>query len=392
MDSLNAESFPVCPVWLEEEGLPRSLLERFIEKLNKGQQRLSLRLNHRNTPELYDFESENVPYRWELVQSLEREYRILTIRPERPRPGREAFENALVYFNADAEGLVRYWLNRPALAPYDVAWSNGLAIMKAQFEDGGEALREKAPLVAGKSPEQMLAAFSLIGSELQTPMTLRTLSARCFWGDSKFLDRNVDLVRALFPSLAHNVLPRPILMSVYLPQVIEHVLFVENQDSFIALTQLNLPGHALVYSAGFRGSAQRIRDTGNVAFSYLNPAGRQAALDTFESWWFYNSDNVRAWFWGDLDFSGMAILKALRQVFADTRAWEPGYAPLLTQIQQGRGHAHDSSNKSLQKDPKNTGCEFADLTLLPAMRTTDSFVDQEAVKIGELRPDLSRSG
>ena len=383
---INENGFLTRPRWFDEESLPRELLDRFLTKLEKGQ-RLSLRITPKTAPELYDFQNEDVKYLWALIKSLDKEFHILNIKIARNRPSQEIYEDAQIYFVPEQEELVRHWLNRPALDPYALVWQAELAKMKEQFEDYGQALFEKMVRVPEQGPERTLRAFARIGKELQNPVTLRAISARCFWGDSKFLDRSEDLVRALFPSVAHNLLARPILMSVYLPQSVEQVLFVENQDTFMALAQRDMIGCALVYSAGFRGSALRIREQGNAVFTYLNPIQHTNALQQFHHWWTSSEgqpSSIKPWFWGDLDFAGMAILKALRQTFPDIRSWQPGYQPLLERLNQGWGHAHESSGKSLQKDPGTTGCEFADLQLLPAMRETETFIDQEAVNVTEL--------
>ncbi len=383
---INDQGFLSRPRWLDEEPLPRDLLDRFLTKLEKGQ-RLSLRITPKTAPQLYDFQNEDVKYLWALVKSLDKEFHILNIKIARTKPGQEVYEDAQVYFVPEQEELVRHWLNRPALDPYALVWQDELAKMKEQFEDYGQALFEKMVRVPEQGPERTLRAFARMGKELQHPVTLRALSARCFWGDSKFLDRSEDLVRELFPSVAHNLLPRPILMAVHLPRTIEQILFIENQDTFIALAQRNLTGYALVYSAGFRGSALRIRESGNALFSYLNPMQHEEALRQFQSWWFNEKaaePDVKCFFWGDLDFAGMAILKALRQTFPDINAWQPGYQPLLERLRDGWGHTQDSAGKSLQKDPDLTGCEYADLQLLPAMRDTETFIDQEAVNVMEV--------
>jgi hypothetical protein len=384
MEPLTQRLFPKPPPWLEEGELPHQLLERFLTKLEQGHQRLSLRITPKTAPQLYDFQNEDVSFLWALIKSLDKEYRILTVKPARVRPGEEPYENAQLLFMPEKEELVRHWLNRPALDPYALVWQHTLTKMASRFEDGGEALAERMVRVPEQGAEQTLRAFACIKTELQEPVTLRALSARCFWGDSKFLERYEDLVRLTFPSLAHNLIPRPILMSVYLPQRLEAVLFIENQDTFIALAQ-RAPTHcALVYSAGFRGSAQRIRETGNAVFSYLNPGDHGEALAQFQNWWFQSVEEgvgsaVQTHFWGDLDFSGMAILKALLLIFPNIDAWEPGYAPMVERLKEGDGHSHDSSGKQLQKDPGDTGCPYADEVLLPVVRSEGLFLDQEAI-------------
>lgn len=372
------------PIWLDQEELPRRLLDRFLTKLEKGQ-RLSLRITSKSAPELYDFQNEDVTFLWALIKSLDNEYNVWTVKLEKTKPHQEVYEDARLIFIPEQEELVREWLNRPALDPYAMVWHDQLEKMQDQFEDRGRALAEQIVRVPEQGAERTLRAFARIGEEMKQPVTLRALAARCLWGDSKFLDRTEDLVRELFPSLVHNLSPRPLLINVHLPQRLEQVLFVENQDTFLALAAHDLPGYALVYSAGFRGSAARVREKGNAVFSFTSALQDVDQLKLFERWWLEKSSSAtKAHFWGDLDFAGMAILKALRQAFTNCQAWQPGYGPLLQRLQQGWGHSHEAAGKNLQKDPGDTGCTYADEILLPAMREQGSFVDQEAISNEEL--------
>lgn len=411
LERTDEEGFLTRPRWLDEERLPNRVLDRFLTKLESGQ-RLSMRVNSKTTPELFDFQDEDVRYQWELLKSLDKEFHILNIKLERNKAHQESYENARLYFNPDKEPLVRHWLNRPAIDPYALVWEAELAKQKHHFDDYGQALFERIVRLPDRGPEQTIKAFARIGKELQKPITLRALSARCFWGDSKFLEHNEQLVRDLFPSVEHNILPRPILMCVHLPEQLEHVLFVENQDTFLALAAANLPNYALVYSAGFRGSALRIRTPGNAVFSFMNHSNN-AIKEAFEAWWFEannkhasNKDSsnkdasnkvstinpIKTWLWGDLDFAGFTILKALRQTFSTIKAWQPGYLPMLNKLETGWGHGHEESGKGLQKDPEQTGCEFTDTVLLPAMREEGGFVDQEVVSLEELMAVLEHGG
>ncbi|SMF07512.1 hypothetical protein SAMN02745866_00563 [Alteromonadaceae bacterium Bs31] len=377
--------FRTRPRWVDEEPMVAGLLDTFLHKLEKGH-RLTMRVNSKTLPELFDFDSGENKYLWSLVKSLNNEYHIVSIRYARNKPYQEPYDNAQLVFNDEKEELVRDWLNRPALDPYALVWQDTLHKLKDRFEDHGQALSEQMIRLPDQGAEQTLRAFARIGGELQKPITLRALSARCFWGDSKFLDHREELVRALYPSACHNLLPRPVMMTVKMSSQIDRVIFVENQDSFLGLTDLALDNTTLVYCAGFRGTAARVRQRGQVSFSYTGelPGTRQQAI--FEDWWFGSSadPSIKVRFWGDLDFAGMGILKALKQVFPEVDAWRTGYTPLLERLEQGLGHEHESSGKERQKDPELTGCELADTQLLPAIREHGLFVDQEAVLAGEL--------
>jgi hypothetical protein len=92
---------------------------------------------------------------------------------------------------------------------------------------------------------------------------------------------------------------------------------------------------------------------------------------------FYSDTDVNAAFWGDLDHAGMAILSSLRTNFPSTRAWEPGYAPMLVRLDIGEGHAPEEAKKAGQKPISSTGCSYADSVLIPALAKHGRFIDQE---------------
>jgi len=380
--NIEETSIRLRPRWVDEEAAILGLLETFLHKLEKGH-RLRLRVNAKSVPALFDFTSGDTQYIWSLIKSLNNEYHIVSIRYARNKPYQETYDNAQLVFNPDKENLVREWLNRPALDPYTLVWQDTLHRLRHHFEDHGQALAEQMVRLPDKGPEQTLRAFAQLSTELQRPTTLRALSARCFWGDSKYLDHRESLIHQLFPLASQNLAPRPILMNIHLPEILEQVLFIENQDTFLALSDIPIPSTAVVYSAGFRGSAARIREPGHVAFGYLNPS---PAKEAFEQWWFeVRNNSLQTRFWGDLDFAGIAILKALKSIFMDIEAWKPGYAPLLERLHNDNGHEHESSGKERQKDPGLSGCDYADTELLPAMRRIGQFIDQESVLMDELK-------
>lgn len=389
---MRTEQLTKSPLWVVDEALIQRLLNRFIDKIDKQQTQLSVRMTPKNAPELFDFESNEAHYLWGLIEDLESQFQILQIKKQRPKQGVERYENAQIYFNKDKEDLVRLWLNRPVLDAYTLTWSHSLSACAHCFEDNGRALLTSPIRKKGKEAKEILDGFVKVGDELRatdSPLTLRCLSARCFWGDSKFLDNRGELIHGLFPDANQYIKPRPILMTVYIPESFEEVLFVENQDSFLALveyvqchTQLNYL--AIVYSAGFRGSAMRIRHSGHALFTVINPV-EPCIKNRFEQWWFVDQDPIRScYFWGDLDYSAMAILMALRKSFHNIQAWSPGYRAMLEYHGNGIGHLLEDTGKEEQKDLGDTGCDYADETLLPLMRKSEKFVDQEIVAIADL--------
>src|SRR5690606_7338510 len=346
MDDTTINRTPDCPLWLQAGEYAYTLLEHFLNQRDRGK-RAYLRISEKTAAQLYTFDSDDYLRAWDLVCSLEAEYQIITIKSARVGLGQERFEGAQVKLNPDKEMLVRHWLQRPLVDPYLLEWRRALMELSDTLADNGAALRDRPIKLPGKSPAEIIAAFSTIGTALAEPLTLRALSARCFWGDSKFLDHQEELVAALFPRHGSNLKPRPVLLTVHLPQTLEKVIFVENQDSFVNLIEVDLAGCALVYSAGFRASAQRIRTPGRVVFSYTKNGQRCARAGQFEGWWFQGADfqQISCFFSGDLDFSGMGLLKALRSAFPDISAWRGGYDYLLRISQAGGGHSLDSRNK-----------------------------------------------
>lgn len=212
-------------------------------------------------------------------------------------------------------------------------------------------------------------------------MALRELSARVFQGRSKLLDDRDELLRLLGAAPGQFFEP-PIQLLLALPACgdFADVLFVENLVTFEKMADARSPAwdrSLLVYAAGFRGSARRLRSRGSCRL-YLRAPSAEASLSAVEAWLF-GTAQVPVSFFGDLDFAGMKILANLREVFPNACAWQPGYRVLLCLLTRGGGHLPEQASKSLQADPGKTGCTHADQDLLPAMRRHGRFVDQEAV-------------
>jgi hypothetical protein len=188
------------------------------------------------------------------------------------------------------------------------------------------------------------------------------------------LDERGDLIAALFPQL--QIRDRPIVVAVYLPERIDGVLFIENQDNYSAAIDGEPPAsrnHAIVYLAGFRSTALRIRGRQGARLHFAGPGSDRRGA--FEQWWFESAElTTHLFFWGDLDFAGMQMLKSLRQRFGDVQAWRPGYEPMLADLAAAGGGVRPLG--SGQVDPVTTGCYFADTVLLPAVRAQGAW-DQE---------------
>jgi hypothetical protein len=210
---------------------------------------------------------------------------------------------------------------------------------------------------------------------------LRSVSATLFGGRSKVLDGREALVCAILGTTLCPFPEVPLRLDIVVPPAWDgEVLFIENPLSFEAAWRTpyrDCELMALVLAQGFKASARRVRERRTTSVFARLPVEQDAA-DRFARWLF-REDGIqrRVSFWGDLDYSGMNILKELRAVFPGMRAWAPGYAPMLDAINAGNGHPPEEAEKENQADPGSTGCQYADETLLPAMRETGMFYDQE---------------
>jgi hypothetical protein len=312
---------------------------------------------------------------WSLVCELHKQA-VLTIRRARRGPFDPDWKGAKLAFAATGEAQLRSWLHREALPPELQRWRTAVGHYATSFPGGIEPLLARRIVMEGRSNEEVAAAFAVIANT-SGPMTLRQLSALAFWGDSKFLDDRGELIAALFPNL--QIRTRAIVVAVHLPVKCDGVLFIENQDTYTHAcggSPVHLARHALVFASGFRSSAERVRMRDGALLHYAGSAEAGGRRD-FESWWFGNAAAPgECWFWGDLDFAGMHILKALRSRFGDVTAWQPGYAPMLAVLRAAGGYSPDSPRTRGQSDPGNTGCCYADEILLPAIRQLGQL-DQE---------------
>jgi hypothetical protein len=199
---------------------------------------------------------------------------------------------------------------------------------------------------------------------------------------SKVLDKRQGLVAAVLGVLECPFAESPIQMQVFLPfGYVESVLFIENQMSFEQATRSTsgaFNGLVLVFASGFKGSARRLRGQASVYYSQRGELA-STARERFEQWLTCDtvSTTAPAHFWGDLDWSGMRILCAMRGSFPNLTAWQPGYVPMRDALLRGEGHSPEASDKSGQVPLLETGCDFADSYLLPAMVAGRKFIDQE---------------
>ena len=233
------------------------------------------------------------------------------------------------------------------------------------------------------SMDEVVLALNRLPEFAGETCMLRELSAQLFWGMSKILDHRQGLVAAILGVDECPFPESPVQLQVCLQAGYSSVLFIENQMSFeqaLSSTTGRFEGMALVFASGFKASAQRLRKPGSCSLFYSNRGqlgGPEA--ERFQRWLFRagHSEAVPIRLWGDLDYSGMRILAAMRASFPGIEAWRTGYEPMLTALAEGQGHRPEAADKAGQGRIDRTGCPFADSQLLPALAVHGRFVGQE---------------
>ena len=374
------ETHPDRPRWLDDDTeiitLLHAVVDRFDSHSGEARSKNIPLVAERFLASLKRLD-ESADQQWQLIESLQR-LGVLHIKPGKRSLLDAPWSGAKLAFPPSAETTLRHWLNRPALPSELERWRKLVSRYAGAFPGDSDALFRRRLVIPGHTDEETLVALARV-STIREPITLRQLSAALFRGDSKLLDDREELIRSLFPHLP--IRQRAIVVAIHLPEVIEGILFVENQESYISASEGALPGTgqlALVYTAGFRSSAERIREPDG-ALLHFSGTGIERWRETLDGWWFTRKEcPLPRFFFGDLDYSGMQILAALRRRFGEVTAWQPGYAYLLERVIADGGHAPDAADKRLQIDPETTGCTYADEVLLPAMRSY-GFMDQEAL-------------
>lgn len=278
--------------------------------------------------------------------------------------------------------LAAHWAAHPEIAPTEAGPVLDYLARNPLTQMEGMALNEATQGLSG------LVALC----RACRPMFLREASAKVFQGRSKILDRREELLRllgaeSLFTESPIQLLLAPPASDRASGETFNDVLFIENLTTFEHMADVRAPAwedSLLVYAAGFRGSARRLRSRTGCRL-YLRAFAPTSLLPAIEAWLFTKEEGdgvvtqqhpVR--FFGDLDYSGMQIIASLREVFSSVEAWRPGYAYLVRLLSAGGGHPPDMAAKTKQIDPGQVGCVYTDEELLPLMRKLGRFIDQEA--------------
>jgi hypothetical protein len=383
------------PPWLEDEPEIKALLLSFAKRVDDNSAtikplRSSLKLGHFEQNEQGDLS-------WELLNKLTPDLITIKLSPKRSDSAPD-WSGALVYFDPSNKHKLFEWLD---YNPDDSLqrWQQALeASDLAVFDSVNLASLKETPIAfPGKTDAAVIQKLVLIASNNarcnNRYHTLREISAHYFWGDSKFLDNKSDWLANSFTDLC--VSARKVQVNYFLPKQYDQVLFVENLDTYHQLIQkrCNLTQTlAIVYAAGFRLTASRIRTQDGVSLHEAaqsqgcSQAKSQPQSEAFIDWWFgAEVGNLPCFFWGDFDFSGMGILKLLRHQFNDMQLWQPGYQAMLQQVEAGDAHPMSLRDKSGQTDPVETGCDYADTVILPLLRQHQSCFDQEGIDLDRLR-------
>lgn len=361
-----------------------------------GERAVRLKLDRRELPELYGQVHAEAVGRIELLlREIERTGWVrLVLTRERDFAGFADRKPQLELIDFDA---LAGWAGYRRLAE---SWQRRLVAHLEQHWNDPDAEHKRAlleylirsplaalatlPVEEAMSSLQALAALCRSG----VAMPLREASARVFQGRSKVLDSRDELLR-LLGAASGQFWEAPIQLLLDIPPAFDEALFVENLVTFERMADArgaDWQHSLLIYAAGFKGSARRLRHRNGCRIYLrashadtlaLQPSAARG-LEAVGAWLFGTSD-LPVRFFGDLDFAGMQILGSLREVFARAEAWQPGYAKLAAVLCAGRGHIPEAAGKERQGDPGTTGCAYADGVLLPLMRQSGRFVDQEGL-------------
>lgn len=347
----------------------------------EGNSAARLRLDARRAPELHGHTDAEERARWwlQLQEPERRGWWQLRLAPAREFADLAERKPQLELRNFAA---LAAWVGyQPLAGRWAARWQALLQQRGAPDALRHYLARNPLPALQPLAPEQAWDCLQRLAQICQSGqrLPLRELSARVFQGRSKLLDAREELL-LLLGARPGQFGEAPIQLLIDCPAQIEYALFVENLTSFEALADARGAAwqHALLlYAAGFKGSAKRLREPAGCRL-YLRAGSGGLALDSVQAWLFERME-LPVCFWGDLDFAGLDILRRLRELFPQAQAWAPGYRALARLLEAGGGHAPDWADKQQQADPGATGCALADQELLPLLRRSGRFLDQETL-------------
>lgn len=373
------------PPWLNDEKEINQLLRWFVERYIKNSQRGEKPLR-KTLKENFFPQNESGSQSWILLNKLAPA--LLTIKLKKNRPAYDVeWNGASVYIEQPCIQQLMDWLGYEIDDSLSVWQQDVDEYLTSDEPDNFELgfLKSRPVKFHGKTNVDVIQQLNLLAKETAVDKTLRELSAKYFWGDSKFLESlSADWLCKALPHL--SVEDRKIQVNFFLPQYYDRVLFVENLDSYDQLMRkqpASIQHFAIVYASGFRLSAARIREVNGV--SMHQSLISEGVCESFVNYWFdKNAAPMPCFFWGDFDFSAMGILKSLRSHFPTMQLWQPGYQAMKQQLDAGRGHTVSLRDKQAQNDPLITGCDYADNIILPMLRKCQFCYDQEGIDLSSI--------
>lgn len=376
----------IKPLWLSSDAVC-NLLNLLVDRLDSADQRGSSRtqsvsVTEKTWPALYNspFESHKEEL-WEHVVEMCR-WGWLQVKPDTAVRSQSGYASQ-PRIRVVNEPAVREAVGRPhRLKSSNERWREAVEKHLQASAAVKQAVGEFYIDMPDRSMDEVVLQLNRLPELAEQPLLLREVSARLFWGMSKVLDKRQGLVAAVLGVEECPFSESPIQMLVFLPPGgFEAVLFIENQISFERATRSTsgvFNRLALVFASGFKGSAQRLRTAQSVSI-YYSQRGELDVADRkmFETWLQAFGVDLPVYFWGDLDWAGMRILRAMRASFPQLTAWEPGYARMRDRLMQGAGHSPEAADKKGQVPVLDTGCAYTDAQLIPALRAEGKFLDQE---------------
>jgi len=373
-----------APLWLLGADV-QQLLNLLVDRLDGADQRgtraQSVALGPKTWPALYDapFESAKEML-WEHFGELVR-WGWVAVKPDGVAKLRSGYDRSSRVTVLD-EPALRAAVGRPErVRSASERWREAVFAGLAASEEVKRQVVEFCIDMPDRTMHEVVARLNELPALKNEPLLLREVSSQLFWGMSKVLDKRQALIAALLELDDCPFPESPVQLQVFLPPAgFRGVLFIENlmtYDRAMRSGSAALDGLALAYASGFKGSAQRLRTPEGCSLFFSDQGGDTRDLrDGFKAWLFGKGVQP-AYFWGDLDWAGMRILAAMRASFPGLTAWQPGYAPMLTSLQEGHGHSPEAAEKQGQKALTGAGCPYADGHLMPALHDTGCFVDQE---------------
>jgi hypothetical protein len=265
-------------------------------------------------------------------------------------------------------------------------WRQAVVQRFSQHPPLAQHLMSRPIVVLSRSPDEVIERFIGLSDLADDGLMLHEAASRQFWGLSKLLNNHQEAIALLAeaPECPFPNRPVQLVVQALTGALDAPILFVENGATFESLSAGRMPaadGHILIYASGYKASARRIRSAmGSSLYFSERVFDRNPKLPETIRNWLYSLDSTRqVYFWGDLDYAGMAILKELRVLFPNAIAWRPGYSKLLEHLSSDESHSPEEAAKTGQSDPGETGCDYADTVLLPAIRERSRFVDQESI-------------